>query len=92
MKYSLNRRNGAEGRNPQGAMLHGAPPHRSTSRKEHPMLPGLHGLDLMVIFVVILLIFGPKQLPKLGASLSKSVKEFRKSAPPPDAPQEPDEA
>ena len=41
------------------------------------MLPGFHGLDLIVIFIVVLLTFGPKQLPKLGASLSKSVKELR---------------
>ncbi len=44
------------------------------------MLPGFHGIDLIVIFVVVLLVFGPKQLPKLGAAAAKSLREFRKSA------------
>ncbi len=42
------------------------------------MIPGFHGLDLIVILVVALLIFGPKRLPEMGASIGKSIKEFRK--------------
>lgn len=42
------------------------------------MVPGFHGLDLLVILVVALLIFGPKRLPEMGASIGKSIKEFRK--------------
>lgn len=34
--------------------------------------------ELLIILVVILLIFGPKNLPKLGASLGKTVKNIRK--------------
>jgi len=57
------------------------------------MIPGFHGFDLIIIFLVVLLIFGPRQLPKLGASIGKSLKEYRKHAPAPDtsedeAPQE----
>jgi sec-independent protein translocase protein TatA len=39
---------------------------------------GFHGLDLIVILVIALLIFGPKKLPEMGASIGKSIKEFRK--------------
>jgi len=42
------------------------------------MIPGFHGLDLIVIRVIALLIFGPKRLPEMGASIGKSIKEFRK--------------
>ena len=33
--------------------------------------------ELLIILAVILLIFGPKNLPKLGASLGKTVKNLR---------------
>src|SRR5437660_10648705 len=42
------------------------------------MVPGFHGLDLIVILVIALLIFGPKRLPEMGSSIGKSIKEFRK--------------
>ena len=34
--------------------------------------------ELVIILLVVLLIFGPKNLPKLGASLGKTVKNIRK--------------
>lgn len=33
--------------------------------------------ELLVILVIILLIFGPKNLPKLGSALGKTVKSLR---------------
>lgn len=33
--------------------------------------------ELVIILAVILLIFGPKNLPKLGASIGKTVKSLR---------------
>ncbi len=42
------------------------------------MIPGFHGLDLIVILVIALLIFGPKRLPEMGSAIGKSIKEFRK--------------
>lgn len=42
------------------------------------MVPGFHGLDLIVILVIALLIFGPKKLPEMGSAIGKSIKEFRK--------------
>jgi sec-independent protein translocase protein TatA len=39
---------------------------------------GFHGLDLVVILVIALLIFGPKKLPEMGSAIGKSITEFRK--------------
>ena len=33
--------------------------------------------QLLIILVVVLLIFGPKNLPKLGSAIGKSVKSLR---------------
>ena len=38
---------------------------------------GLGVPELLIILAVALLIFGPKNLPKLGASLGKTVKSIR---------------
>lgn len=42
------------------------------------MIPGIHGIDLIVVLAIALLIFGPKKLPEMGASIGKSIKEFKK--------------
>jgi sec-independent protein translocase protein TatA len=39
---------------------------------------GFHGPDLVIILAIALLIFGPKKLPEMGASIGKSIKEFKK--------------
>lgn len=58
----------------------------------------LAGPDLIVIFFIILLLFGAKKLPELAKGLGQAVKEFGKAkddfereinAPPAQAPQEP---
>jgi TatA/E family protein of Tat protein translocase len=36
--------------------------------------------ELIVIFVVALIIFGPRKLPELGRSLGKSINEFKKAS------------
>ncbi len=38
---------------------------------------GLGVPELLIILVVILIIFGPKNLPKLGSALGKTVKSLR---------------
>jgi sec-independent protein translocase protein TatA len=35
--------------------------------------------ELIVIFVVALLVFGPKKLPEIGKSLGKGLREFQKA-------------
>lgn len=41
---------------------------------------GLGPMELTIILVVVLLIFGPANLPKLADALGKSIKNFRKAA------------
>ena len=35
--------------------------------------------ELVVIFLIILLLFGTKRLPEIGSALGKAVKEFKRS-------------
>jgi sec-independent protein translocase protein TatA len=35
--------------------------------------------ELIVIFVVALLVFGPRKLPEIGKSLGKALKEFQRA-------------
>lgn len=39
-------------------------------------IPGI--TELLVIFGVVVLLFGAKQLPKLGGAIGESIKNFRK--------------
>ena len=39
---------------------------------------GFHPVELVAILAIALLIFGPKRLPEMGASIGKSIKEFQK--------------
>ncbi len=36
--------------------------------------------ELIVIFIIALLVFGPKKLPELGKSLGKAIAEFKRSS------------
>ena len=36
--------------------------------------------ELIIIFVVALLVFGPKRLPELGRSLGRGLTEFRRAS------------
>ena len=44
------------------------------------MFGSIGGPELLFIFVIALLIFGPKKLSELGRTLGKGVAEFRKAA------------
>ena len=40
---------------------------------------GLSPWELMIVFLVILLLFGAKRLPEIGGSLGKGIREFKDS-------------
>ena len=43
------------------------------------MLPGIGPMELIVVLVVALVIFGPKKLPDLGRSIGGGMREFKNS-------------
>ena len=40
---------------------------------------GLGGGELGILFLIVLLLFGPSQLPKMAKGLGEAVREFRKA-------------
>ena len=42
-------------------------------------LSGLGMWEMMLIFLVVLLLFGAKRLPEIGSSLGKGIREFKSS-------------
>lgn len=42
-------------------------------------MPNIGPLELIIVLVIVLLIFGPKRLPGLGRSLGTGMKEFKDS-------------
>ncbi|MCK5521244.1 MAG: twin-arginine translocase TatA/TatE family subunit [Candidatus Marinimicrobia bacterium] len=44
------------------------------------MIGGLGLPELLIIFFVILLLFGAKRLPELASGLGKGLREFKKAA------------
>ena len=43
------------------------------------MLPGIGPMELIVVLVIALVVFGPKRLPDLGRSLGGGMREFKNS-------------
>lgn len=42
-------------------------------------MPNIGPLELVVVLIIALVVFGPKRLPELGRSLGKGIREFRGS-------------
>jgi len=34
-------------------------------------------MEIMIIFLIVLIIFGPKRLPEMGKSIGKAIREFK---------------
>lgn len=43
-------------------------------------MSGIGTPGLIIILLVALLLFGPKKLPELGASIGKTLREFKKAS------------
>jgi len=41
------------------------------------MMPNIGPLEIVVVLIIALIVFGPKRLPELGKSLGKGINEFR---------------
>lgn len=44
------------------------------------MLGRLGPMEIGVILLIAVIVFGPRQIPKIGRSLGESIREFRKVA------------
>ena len=43
------------------------------------MIPNVGPLEIAVVLIIVLIIFGPKRLPELGRSMGRGIREFRGS-------------
>jgi sec-independent protein translocase protein TatA len=46
---------------------------------EETVVPNIGPLEIGIVLVIVLVIFGPKRLPDLGHSLGKGIREFKGS-------------
>jgi sec-independent protein translocase protein TatA len=42
-------------------------------------MPNVGPLELIVVLIIALVVFGPKRLPELGRSMGRGIREFRAS-------------
>jgi sec-independent protein translocase protein TatA len=42
-------------------------------------MPNIGPLEIVLILIVALIVFGPKRLPELGRSMGKGIREFKNS-------------
>jgi sec-independent protein translocase protein TatA len=42
-------------------------------------MPNIGPLELAVVLIIALVVFGPKRLPELGKSMGRGIREFRAS-------------
>ena len=51
-------------------------------------MPNIGPLEIVIVLVIVLVIFGPKRLPDLGRSLGRGMREFKDSVTGKDDPAE----
>src|SRR3954469_19547938 len=44
-----------------------------------PAMPNVGPLEIAVVLIIVLIIFGPKRLPELGQSMGRGIREFKNS-------------
>ena len=42
-------------------------------------MPNIGPLEIAIVLVIVLIIFGPKRLPELGRSMGRGIREFKGS-------------
>jgi sec-independent protein translocase protein TatA len=42
-------------------------------------MPNIGPLEIAVVLIIVLIIFGPKRLPELGQSMGRGIREFKAS-------------
>jgi TatA/E family protein of Tat protein translocase len=50
------------------------------ARREKSMFGSIGPAELILIFVIALLVFGPKKLPEIGRQVGKALREFKKTS------------
>ncbi len=43
------------------------------------MIPNVGPMEILVVLIIALIVFGPKKLPELGNSLGRGIREFKGS-------------
>jgi sec-independent protein translocase protein TatA len=42
-------------------------------------MPNIGPLEIIVVLIIVLIVFGPRRLPEMGRSLGKGIREFKNS-------------
>jgi sec-independent protein translocase protein TatA len=55
-------------------------------------MPNIGPMELAIVVIVALIVFGPKKLPELGSSLGRGMREFKSSISGDDGPERTDKS